>query len=146
MHIWSIWSFCWHISFYNSSTPSMKPTLTQWGGLSNYEVSNSASTREAPRIDATTFDQNKQIFLSTLPRTAFNTEVCSCLIRLQPLVSADAKADWPTIGLRCSTDRRRCLFNGRWGPHVLKARRALVKSWFYPLLVCKQDKVASKKG
>ena len=39
----------------------------------------SASTRRACQSDAATFDQNIQIFLSTLPRTGFNTEVCSYL-------------------------------------------------------------------
>ena len=43
--------------------------------LSNYEVSTSASTRRARRSNATRFEQNKWIFLSTLPRTIFNTEV-----------------------------------------------------------------------
>ena len=59
--------------------PPMKPTLTLWGSLSNQEVSNSASSRRARRSDATTFEQNKRIFLSTFPRTGFNTEVCSTL-------------------------------------------------------------------
>ena len=35
----------------------------------------SASTRRARRGDAATFDLSKQIFLSTLPRTEFNTKV-----------------------------------------------------------------------
>ena len=39
---------------------------------------NIASRRANRRSDVTTFDKNKQIFLSTLPRTGFNTEVCSC--------------------------------------------------------------------
>ena len=62
-----------------SSPPPMKPNLTLWGSLSNQEVSNSASSRRACRSDATTFEQNKRIFLSTFPRTRFNTEVCSTL-------------------------------------------------------------------
>ena len=65
---------------------SMKPILTQWGGLSNYKVSPTASTRRACRSDATVFEpnkQNKQIFLSTLPRTWI---LCwSFLVRLWPL-------------------------------------------------------------
>ena len=60
-----------------SKFPLMKPTLTWWGGLSNKEVSTNASTRSACRNDATTFEQNKRIFLSTLPKTEFNTKVCS---------------------------------------------------------------------
>ena len=34
------------------------------------------------RSDATTFEQNKEIFLSTLPRTGFNTEVCSQILKI----------------------------------------------------------------
>ena len=38
----------------------------------------SASTRRTHRSDTATFEQNKRIFLSTLPRAEFNTEeVCS---------------------------------------------------------------------
>ena len=70
----------------------MKPTLTRLGGLSNKEVSNSASTGRARRGDAITFEQNKQILLSTLPRNGFNTDVCSTLAFhsyiVTPLVSA----------------------------------------------------------
>ena len=49
-----------------------------WDALSN-DVSNSASTRGACQTDPTVFYQNKQIFLSTLPTTGFNTEICSYL-------------------------------------------------------------------
>ena len=45
--------------------------------LSTLEVSTSASTGRVRRSDATTFEQNKLIFLSTLPRTKFTFEVCS---------------------------------------------------------------------
>ena len=41
------------------------------------DASSSTSTRTACQSNATPFDQNKRIFLSTLPRTRFNTEVCS---------------------------------------------------------------------
>ena len=55
----------------------------------------SASTSGARRSDAATCDKDKQIFLSTLLRTGFNTEVCSYLAFHSyietPLVSADAK-------------------------------------------------------
>ena len=44
------------------------------------EVSNSVSTRGAQQSNATTIFQNKQIFLSTLPRTGFSNEVSSYLI------------------------------------------------------------------
>ena len=37
---------------------------------------NLSHSKGAPRSDATTFSQKKQIFLSTLLRTGFNTEVC----------------------------------------------------------------------
>ena len=62
---------------YTASSPSMKPTLTQWGGLPNQEVSISASVRRACRSDATTFEQNKRTFLRTFSRTGFSTEVYS---------------------------------------------------------------------
>ena len=39
----------------------------------------SASTSGAHQSDAATSDKDKQICLSTLPRTGFNTEVCSYL-------------------------------------------------------------------
>ena len=39
----------------------------------------SASTSGARRSDAATSDKDKQIRLSTLPRTGFDTEVCSYL-------------------------------------------------------------------
>ena len=42
-------------------------------GLSYKEVSTSASIVRACQHDATTFGQNKRIFLRTLPRTGFNT-------------------------------------------------------------------------
>ena len=45
------------------SSPSIKPTLTWGGGWSNQEISTSASTIRTRRSDATTFEQNKQIFL-----------------------------------------------------------------------------------
>ena len=76
------------------------------------------------RRDATKFDQNKQMFLSTLPRNGFYPQKQS--------------------SLRCLADRKRCLLmNAKWRPHVLNARRTLVKSRLSALLVCKQDKVAS---
>ena len=53
----------------------MEPTLTRWGGLSNWEVSTGASERRARLSDGAAFDQNKQIYLSTLPSTGFNTEI-----------------------------------------------------------------------
>ena len=56
--------------------PTIKPILTLWGSLYNYKFSTCASTR-AYWSDATTFKQNKQIFLSNLPRTGFNAEVRS---------------------------------------------------------------------
>ena len=36
-------------------------------------------TRKSCRSDATTFELKKQIFLCTLPKTGFNTDVCSYL-------------------------------------------------------------------
>ena len=59
---------------------SMKPTLTRSGGLFNVEVSTGAPTRRARWNNAVSFSQNKQIFLSTLPRTGYNTEVFSYFI------------------------------------------------------------------
>ena len=47
--------------------------------LDEIHLSTSASTRRARRSDAATLEQNKRIFLSTLLRTGFNTEVCSYL-------------------------------------------------------------------
>ena len=55
-------------------TPSMKPILTWWEGLSNEKLSPSASTRWARRSDSTTFEQNKRTFLMLIPRTWFNVE------------------------------------------------------------------------
>ena len=57
--------------------PSMKPTFTRCGVYLTKRFQTSASTRRAHRSDAATFNQDKQIFLSTLPSTGFNTEVCS---------------------------------------------------------------------
>ena len=80
-------SYCFLVSFnlkldisdpyYTKLSPSMKPTLKWGGGLSDWEVSTSPLTRTIRRSNAATFDQNKQIFLSTLPRTRFSTQVCS---------------------------------------------------------------------
>ena len=66
--------------FYASSPTRWNPTWCAAGAyLTKRFVSNSASTKGARRSDATTFDQSKQIFLNTLPRTTFNTKVCSYL-------------------------------------------------------------------
>ena len=66
-----------------SNTPSVKPTLTLGGCLyltkSNKEVSTSASTGTPRQGNATTFEQNKQMSLSTLTRIGFSNEVCSHL-------------------------------------------------------------------
>ena len=48
-------------------------------GLIHQEVPTSASTSGARRSDAATSDKDKQICLSTLPRTGFDGEVCSYL-------------------------------------------------------------------
>ena len=56
-------------------------------------------------------------------------------------MSADAKADQLTM--YCVP--KATPVNGEWRPHVLKARRILVKSWICLLLVHEQDKVASWK-
>ena len=55
-------------------SPSMKPTLTRWEGLSNEEVSTSASTRRGRQSDASTFEQNKQIFFMPMPKTWFKVK------------------------------------------------------------------------
>ena len=54
--------------------PSMKSTLKWLGGLSNQEVSSSASTRRSRWNDATLFDKNKQIFSMLMPRPSFKVE------------------------------------------------------------------------
>ena len=48
-------------------------------GLIHQEVPTSASTSGARWSDAATSDKDKQICLSTLPRTGFDAEVCSYL-------------------------------------------------------------------
>ena len=50
-------------------SPTMKPTLVWWGGLSNQEVFPSVSTKGASQSNATLFNQNKQIFYILMPRT-----------------------------------------------------------------------------
>ena len=55
-------------------SPSMKPTLTWWGGLSNQEVSPGPSTRRTGRSNATTFDKGKQTFFMLIPRIWFKVE------------------------------------------------------------------------
>ena len=48
-------------------------------GLIQEVVPTSASTSGARRSNAATSDKDKQIYLSTLPRTGFDAEVCSYL-------------------------------------------------------------------
>ena len=48
-------------------------------GLIHQEVPTSASASGARRSDAAASDKDKQICLSTLPRTGFDAEVCSYL-------------------------------------------------------------------
>ena len=48
-------------------------------GLIHQEAPTSAPTSEARRSDAATSDKDKEICLSTLPRTGFDAEVCSYL-------------------------------------------------------------------
>ena len=93
--------------FYIDLTPSMKPTLRRWGGLSNQEVSASASTRRDRWSDAASFDENEQIFLSTLSRTGFSIEVCS-YFNLSQLDFDPYREYWrmKQIGSRCSSERR----------------------------------------
>ena len=55
-------------------SPSMKPTLTWWGGLSNQEVWPGPSIRRAGRSNATTLDKGKQIFFMLIPRIWFKVE------------------------------------------------------------------------
>ena len=52
----------------------MKPIFTWWGGLSNQESLPSASTKRVYWSDASTIDQNKQIFSMLMPRTWFKVE------------------------------------------------------------------------
>ena len=48
-------------------------------GFIHQEVPTSASTSGAHRSNAATSDKDKQICLSTLPRTGFDAAVCSYL-------------------------------------------------------------------
>ena len=103
--------------FNQSVSPSMKPTLTRLGGLFNSEELTIASTRRARRSDAATFDQNKQIFLSTLPRAGFNGEVFSYFSFYQLDCDLSRKC-WRNkhIGLQCSADQRQYLVMVDEGP------------------------------
>ena len=65
--------------FTRASPPRWNPPWHGEGAYLTKRFQPSATTRRATRSDAATFDQNKQIFLSTLPRTEFNTKVCSYL-------------------------------------------------------------------
>ena len=65
--------FPWYIE----SQPRWNQHWHGEGDLSNLKASTSTSARRARRSDATKFKQNKRIFLITLPRTRFTTEVCS---------------------------------------------------------------------
>ena len=69
----------------------------QCGGFSNLEVSNSASTTGARQRDATTFNQNKQIFLNTSQGLdsvlKFVVTLAFPIDTGSPLMGADAKAD-----------------------------------------------------
>ena len=75
--------------------------LVAVGGLIHQEVPTSGSASGARRSDAAMSDKDKQICLSTLPRTGFDAEVCSYLAFhsqiATPRVSADAKADRLTM-------------------------------------------------
>ena len=68
------------------ATPDTATSPPRWNspcrGEGAYPLSSSnqsASTSGARRSDATTSDKDKQICLSTLLRTGFDAEVCSCL-------------------------------------------------------------------
>ena len=115
-------------------------------GWSNLEVSTSASARRARRSDATTYEQNKWIFLYTLQRTGFNTEVCSYFSL--SWLDCDPSCEYliPDVyQLTIERGARAMPDNGKWRPYDLKSRRTSTKSWLCQLLVCKQDKVASCK-
>ena len=76
-----------------TTSPSMKP----WRGEGAYltrRFQPGASTRTAGRSDAAMFKQNKQIFLSTLPRTGFNTKICSYLRSAYDVVRTEGDVCW----------------------------------------------------
>ena len=55
-------------------SPSMKPILTQWGGLSNQEVFTIVHQKVELMRDAAMSDKDKQIFFLLMPRTWFKVE------------------------------------------------------------------------
>ena len=84
--------------------PSMKPNLKWWGGLSNKQVSTSASTRRERLSDAITFELNKRIFFYTKLRfvviVAFPSETAILFVSV-----------WHQrkISLQRSAERGQCL-------------------------------------
>ena len=78
------------------------PWRDEWAYLTK-RFQPSASIRRACRSDAAMFYQNKQIFLSTFPRTGFSTKVWSYLGFSKS--DCNPSYEWPfwkQIGLRCS--------------------------------------------